>query len=219
MPTPSAVERGSMKLHLPSGFDGVEIHAAHGYLIEQFMKDHVNDRSDRYGGYLENRCRFALEIVEAVVNEIGADKVGVRLSPFASYNKAEDSDPKALGLYMAESLNKYRIAYCHVVNPRTKTIGETTKRPDNLLLLMKKTFEGTFIIANGYSREDGNCAIAENRADLVAYGRWFLANPDLPQKFALDAPLNEYNPETFYVSDPVVGYTDYPSLEDTAAEV
>src|SRR6185437_3250114 len=100
------------------GFDGVEIHGAHGYLIDQFLKDQVNDRTDKYGGSLENRCRFALEIVEAVVDEIGPEKVGIRLSPFANYSGAEDSNPEALGLYMAHALNKFGILYCHVVEPR-----------------------------------------------------------------------------------------------------
>ncbi|KAF2296962.1 hypothetical protein GH714_013626 [Hevea brasiliensis] len=152
------------------GFDGVEIHGAHGYLIDQFMKDQVNDRTDQYGGSLENRCRFALEIVEAVANEIGADKVGIRVSPFAN-------------------LMEYS------------------------LLPMRKAFKGTFLAAGGYDREDGNKAIAENRADLVVYGRLFLANPDLPRRFELNAPLNKYNRDTFYTSDPVIGYTDYPFLE------
>uniref|UniRef100_A0A2C9U311 NADH:flavin oxidoreductase/NADH oxidase N-terminal domain-containing protein n=1 Tax=Manihot esculenta TaxID=3983 RepID=A0A2C9U311_MANES len=97
---------------MEAGFDGVEIHGAHGYLIDQFMKDQVNDPTDQYGGSLENRCRLALEIVEAVANEIGADKVGIKLSPFANYMESGDSNPKALGLYMAESLNKYGILYC-----------------------------------------------------------------------------------------------------------
>ncbi|CBI39238.3 unnamed protein product, partial [Vitis vinifera] len=141
---------------IEAGFDGVEIHGAHGYLLDQFMKDQVNDRTDKYGGSLENRCRFALEVVEAVVDEIGADKVGIKLSPYDAFGEAEDSNPKALGLYMAESLNKYGLLYCHM-----------------------------------------------NRADLVVYGRWFLANPDLPKRFALNAPLNKYNRETFYTPDPI----------------
>ncbi|KAF2296966.1 hypothetical protein GH714_013739 [Hevea brasiliensis] len=178
-----------------SGFDGVEIHGAHGYLIDQFMKDQVNDRTDQYGGSLENRCRFALEIVEAVANEIGADKVGIRLSPFANYMESGDSNPKALGLYMAESLNKYGILYCHMVEPRMKTVGEKSECPDSLLP-MRKAFKGTFLAAGGYDREDGNKAIAENRADLVVYGRLFLANPDLPRRFELNAPLNKYNRDT-----------------------
>lgn len=195
------------------GFDGVEIHGAHGYLIEQFMKDQVNDRTDQYGGSLQNRCRFALEIVEAVVNEIGPDRVGIRLSPFAEYMEAADSNPEALGLYMAESLNQYKIVYCHMVEPRMKkSVGETVESPHSLVP-MRKAFNGTFISAGGFDMEDGNTAVAENRTDLVAYGRLFLANPDLPKRFQLRAPLNKPNRETFYSLDPVIGYTDYPFLE------
>jgi 12-oxophytodienoic acid reductase len=197
---------------MEAGFDGVEIHGAHGYLIDQFMKDQVNDRTDKYGGSLENRCRFGLEIVEAVSDEIGSDRVGMRLSPFANYMESGDSDPKALGLYMTESLNKHKILYCHMVEPRMKTVGEKSECPHSLVP-MRKSFKGTFISAGGFDREDGNKAIAENRTDLVAYGRLFLANPDLPKRFELDVPLNKYNRDTFYLSDPVVGYTDYPFLE------
>ncbi|XP_024169922.1 putative 12-oxophytodienoate reductase 11 isoform X9 [Rosa chinensis] len=198
-----------------SGFDGVEIHGAHGYLIDQFLKDQVNDRTDQYGGSLENRCRFALDIVEAVVNEIGADKVGIRLSPFADYMESGDSNPKELGLYLVNSLNKYGILYCHMVEPRMKTVGEKIECPHGLVP-MRKAFNGTFIAAGGFDREDGNNAVAEGRADLIAFGRWFLANPDLPKRFELNAPLNKYNRDTFYISDPVLGYTDYPFLDSTA---
>ncbi|XP_009362381.2 putative 12-oxophytodienoate reductase 11 [Pyrus x bretschneideri] len=200
---------------MEAGFDGVEIHGAHGYLIEQFLKDQVNDRTDQYGGSMENRCRFALEVVEAVANEIGADKVGIRLSPFANYNGSVDSDPEALGLYLANALNKYGILYCHMVEPRMKTVGEKSDCPQSLVP-MRKAFNGTFIAAGGYEEEDGNNAVAEGHADLIAYGRWFLANPDLPKRFELNAPLNKYNRSTFYVSEPVIGYTDYPFLDTTA---
>ncbi|RVW29104.1 putative 12-oxophytodienoate reductase 11 [Vitis vinifera] len=199
---------------IEAGFDGVEIHGAHGYLLDQFMKDQVNDRTDKYGGSLENRCRFALEVVEAVVDEIGADKVGIKLSPYDAFGEAEDSNPKALGLYMAESLNKYGLLYCHMVEPRMETLGEKSECAHSLLP-MRKAFNGTFLVTGGYDREDGNNVVAENRADLVVYGRWFLANPDLPKRFALNAPLNKYNRETFYTPDPIVGYNDYPFLEDT----
>ncbi|KAG2710145.1 hypothetical protein I3760_04G011900 [Carya illinoinensis] len=200
---------------IAAGFDGVEIHGAHGFLIDQFMKDQVNDRTDQYGGSLENRCRFALEIVEAVANEIGAERVGIRLSPFADYLESGDSNPKELGLYMAESLNKYGILYCHMVEPRMNGVLEKPNTSDSLLP-MRKAFKGSFIVAGGYDREEGNNAIIENRTDLVAYGRLFLANPDLPRRFELDVLINKYNRETFYTSDPVIGYTDYPFLEDSA---
>ncbi|CAL9170605.1 unnamed protein product [Musa hybrid cultivar] len=197
---------------IEAGFDGVEIHGAHGYLIDQFLKDKVNDRTDKYGGSLENRCRFALEIVEAVVDEIGADRVGIRLSPYASYMQSGDSNPEALGLYMANALNKYGISYLHMVEPRMINVGEKVEVPHSLLP-MRKAFKGTFIVVGGYDREEGNTAIASGYADLVAYGRLFLANPDLPRRFELNAPLNKYNRETFYIQDPVVGYTDYPFLD------
>ncbi|KAG8364046.1 hypothetical protein BUALT_Bualt19G0085400 [Buddleja alternifolia] len=198
---------------IEAGFDGVEIHGANGYLIDQFLKDQVNDRTDNYGGSLENRCRFALEIVEAVANEIGADKIGIRLSPFADYMEAGDSNPEALALYMANELNKYNILYLHMIEPRMVKAGEIYVTPHSLLPI-RKIFKNTLIAAGGYRRSDGNQAIAENYADLVAYGRLFLANPDLPRRFELDAPLNKYNRNTFYIPDPIVGYTDYPFLED-----
>ncbi|KAI9075520.1 hypothetical protein K1719_042498 [Acacia pycnantha] len=157
---------------IEAGFDGVEIHGAHGYLLDQFMKDQVNDRTDEYGGSLENRCRFPLEVVKAVSNEIGPERVGIRLSPFANYCESGDSNPEELGLYMANALNKYGILYCHMVEPRMKTVGERVESPHSLVP-MRKAFNGTFMVAGGYDRKEGNNAVAENRADLVAYGRWF----------------------------------------------
>uniref|UniRef100_M1E0E5 Uncharacterized protein n=1 Tax=Solanum tuberosum TaxID=4113 RepID=M1E0E5_SOLTU len=201
---------------MEAGFDGVEIHGAHGYLIDQFFKDQVNDRSDQYGGSLENRCRFVFEIVAAIANEIGAERVGIRLSPFAEYAESGDSNPSTLGLYLAESLNKYDILYCHVIEPRIKNEDEESCDCSESHMPMRDAFKGTFIAAGEYHRDDGNKAIAENRADLIAYGRLFLANPDLPKRFKVNAPLNKYNRETFYISDPVVGYTDYPFLESAA---
>uniref|UniRef100_A0A0E0DER0 NADH:flavin oxidoreductase/NADH oxidase N-terminal domain-containing protein n=1 Tax=Oryza meridionalis TaxID=40149 RepID=A0A0E0DER0_9ORYZ len=193
-------------------FDGVEIHGAHGYLIDQFLKDQVNDRTDKYGGSLENRCRFALEVVQAIADEIGADKVGIRLSPFASYSEAADSNPEALALFMAKVLNKFGILYCHMVEPRMVKLGEKFETPHSLRPI-RDAFKGTFIAAGGYNKEDGNKAVSTGYTDLVAYGRLFLSNPDLPRRFEIDAaPLNKYNRETFYISDPVIGYTDYPFL-------
>ncbi|XP_010030202.2 putative 12-oxophytodienoate reductase 11 [Eucalyptus grandis] len=197
---------------IEAGFDGVEVHGANGYLIDQFMKDQVNHRTDEYGGSLEKRCRFALEVVEAVVNEIGADRVGMRLSPFADYMETADSDPNALGLYMANALNNYGLVYLHVIEPRMVRMGDKLESPHSLFT-MRKAFKGTFIAAGGYRRDDGDKAIEEGYADLIAYGRVFLANPDLPRRLELNAPLNKYDRNTFYIPDPVVGYTDYPFLE------
>ena len=177
------------------------------------MKDQVNDRTDICGGSLENRCRFALEVVEAIIKEIGADRVGFRISPYADYMEAGDSNPEALGVYMAKSLSKYGILYFHAVEPRMINVEEKECCHENLLS-MRKAFKGTFIVAGGYDREEGNRAVASGYADLVAYGRWFLANPDLPKRFELNASLNKYQRDTFYTSDPVVGYTDYPFLEN-----
>ncbi|PKI79044.1 hypothetical protein CRG98_000525 [Punica granatum] len=200
---------------MEAGFNGVEIHGANGFIIDQFMKDGVNDRTDKYGGNLENRCRFALEVVEAVVDEIGPDRVGMRLSPFLDFLDAGDSNPQALGLYMANALNKYGIAYLHVIEPRMINGMDKSETPYSLLP-MRKAFKGTFIAAGGYTRDDGNEAIAENHADLIAFGRLFIANPDLPKRFELNAPLNKYDRDTFYSAEPIVGYTDYPFLEDNA---
>ncbi|KAL8199895.1 hypothetical protein R6Q57_013463 [Mikania cordata] len=197
---------------IDAGFDGVEIHGANGYIIDQFLKDQVNDRTDQYGGTLENRCRLALEIVEAIANEIGCHKVGIRLSIFANYLECGDSDPEALGLYMAKALNKYKILYLHVIEPRMVQLGNIFETSYSTLP-MRKAFNGTFISAGGYKKDDGNKAVADGNADLIAFGRLFLANPDLPKRFELDVELNKYNRATFYIQDPVVGYTDYPFLE------
>jgi len=198
---------------IEAGFDGVEIHGAHGYLIDQFLKDGVNDRADAYGGGLAGRCRFALEVVAAVAREVGAGRVGVRLSPYTEHMGAVDSDPDALGLHMARALGGMGVLYLHAVEPRMVRPyerGETRRS----LRPMRDAFKGTFIVAGAYTREDGSRAVADGYADLVAYGRLFLANPDLPRRFELDAPLNKYDRKTFYTSDPVIGYTDYPFLDD-----
>ncbi|KAL0422220.1 UNVERIFIED_CONTAM: putative 12-oxophytodienoate reductase 11 [Sesamum latifolium] len=202
---------------IEAGFDGVEIHGANGYLIEHFLKDQVNDRTDEYGGSLENRCRFALEVVEAVSNEIGPNRVGIRLSPYTDFMEAIDSDPDALGLCMANALNKFNLLYLHVIEPRVvgpRVLQGPEDEIPHQLLPMRKAFNNTFIAAGGYNRSKGNRAITDSYADLIAYGRSFLANPDLPRRYELDAPLNKYNRSTFYTSDPVVGYTDYPFLEE-----
>uniref|UniRef100_A0A0D9WN93 NADH:flavin oxidoreductase/NADH oxidase N-terminal domain-containing protein n=1 Tax=Leersia perrieri TaxID=77586 RepID=A0A0D9WN93_9ORYZ len=199
---------------IEAGFDGVEIHAANGFMIDQFLKDSANDRTDQYGGSLENRCRFPLEVIDAVVAEVGAHRVGVRLSPYMDFMDCFDSDPEALGSYMVQQLNKrVGLLYGHMVEPRM-TIVEGRRKIVHGLLHFRKQFNGTFIVAGGYDQEEGNKVVADGYADLIAYGRLFLANPDLPRRFKLNAPLNKYDRSTFYTQDPVVGYTDYPFLEE-----
>ncbi|KAG4934024.1 hypothetical protein JHK82_048361 [Glycine max] len=202
---------------MEAGFDGIELHGANGYLLDQFLKDKVNDEDDEYGGTIENRCRFPLQVVKAVADEIGADKVGIRLSPFADCvgDDTNNDDPQALGIHMAESLNQLGILYIHLIEPRTM-VTQFHKFDTKYLSLepIRKAFKGTFIVAGGYDRSEGNLAISSSAADLVAYGRLFLANPDLPTRFQLDAQLNEPDATTFSTHDPVLGYTDYPFLQD-----
>ncbi|WVZ81975.1 hypothetical protein U9M48_029298 [Paspalum notatum var. saurae] len=205
---------------IEAGFDGVEIHGAHGYLIEQFMKDSTNDRTDEYGGSVENRCRFAVEVVDAVVREVGAHRVGMRLSPFIKFMECVDSNPVALGDYMVRQLNRHDgFLYCHMVEPRLVyngmfVVDHGGRQIPHGLLPFRKVFKGTFIAAGAYDREEGNKVVANGYTDLVAYGRLFLANPDLPKRFALGAPLNKYDRSTFYTQDPVIGYIDYPFFEE-----
>ncbi|KAJ4790419.1 12-oxophytodienoate reductase-like protein [Rhynchospora pubera] len=199
---------------IEAGFDGVEIHGAYGYLIDQFLKDGVNDRTDLYGGSLQNRCRFALEIVESVAKEIGPDRVGFRLSPYSDCLDCLDSDPERLGVYMAQALNQYQILYCSMVEPEPVKI-DGVLHTFHKLLPMRKAFNGTFIVAGGYDRERGSKVVREGYTDLVTYGKLFLANPDLVKRFEINAGLNKYDRSTFYTSDPVVGYTDYPFFDQS----
>ncbi|CAM6103991.1 unnamed protein product [Calypogeia fissa] len=199
---------------MEAGFDGVEIHGAHGYLLEQFFKDGVNDRKDKYGGSLENRCRFGLEVVDAVVAAVGASRVGMRVSPFADYGDVHDSDPTKLGVYLAEELSKRKVAYAHYVEPRMKMV-DGKPNPEESLWPMRKAFKGVFIAAGGYNREEGIEAVKSGKADAVAYGRLFISNPDLPRRLRIGAPLNHYIRELFYSPDPVKGYTDYPTLDES----
>uniref|UniRef100_A0ACD6A5C2 Uncharacterized protein n=1 Tax=Avena sativa TaxID=4498 RepID=A0ACD6A5C2_AVESA len=197
---------------IDAGFDGVEIHGAYGYIIDQFLKDSANDRTDEYGGSLENRCRFALEVVEAVAKEIGGQRVGIRFSPFSDYLECHDSDPHSLALHISTKLNDYGILYIHMIEPRMAMVEGRRVVPKRLLPY-KEAFKGTFIANGGYDCAEGNKVVTDGYADLVAFGRLFLGNPDLPKRFEIGAELNNYDRMTFYTSDPVVGYTDYPFLE------
>jgi N-ethylmaleimide reductase len=195
-----------------AGFDGVEIHGANGYLIDQFLRNGANKRTDEYGGSVENRVRFALEVVDAVIAEIGAGRVGIRLSPVTPANDLSDSNPQAVFGYLIEQLNQRGIAFIHFIEGAT---GGPRDVPGFDFAWARKTFKGTYIANNGYTREMAFDAVESGHADAVAFGRLYIANPDLVQRLKLNAPLNEPNPQTFYTPGEV-GYIDYPSLDRAA---
>lgn len=197
---------------LRAGFDGIEIHGANGYLIDQFLKDGTNKRTDEYGGSVENRARFALEVVDACIAEIGAGRVGIRLSPLTPSNDISDSNPQAIFGYLVEELNKRGIAFIHFVEGAT---GGTRDLKGFDFGWARKTFKGTYIANNGYDRAMAIEAVESGRADAVAFGRLFIANPDLVQRLKKNAPLNTPDPKTFYAPGPE-GYIDYPAFEQTA---
>ena len=193
---------------LNAGFDGVEIHAANGYIIDQFLRDGSNHRTDAYGGPVESRARFLLEITEAVVGVWGADRVGVRLSPTSGFNGMSDSDPAATFGYTAGELRRFGLAYLHVIEP----VGT----PNGVARLLRERFGSAFILNGGYNQETGNAALAAGAADLVSFGVLFLSNPDLPERFAEGAPLNEPDRKTFYIGGER-GYIDYPTRDAVSA--
>jgi N-ethylmaleimide reductase len=186
-----------------AGFDGVELHGANGYLLDQFTRDGANHRTDAYGGSIENRTRFPLEVTKAVIDVWGKERVGYRVSPTGPYNSMSDSDPLTTFTYLTERLNDLGIGYLHVVDPAK---GENRVAP-----ALRRLFDGTFIINGGYDEASGNAAITSGEADLVAFGVPFLANPDLPYRFGKKAQLNAPDQATFYAGEDK-GYTDYPAL-------
>ncbi|WP_345973494.1 alkene reductase [Sulfurimonas diazotrophicus] len=194
---------------IAAGFDGVEIHGANGYLIDQFLRDGTNRREDAYGGSVENRVRFLLEIVEGVSAAIGADRTGVRLSPSGTFNDMSDSDPKTLFTYALNRLSDANLAYVHIVDALEGDIRHGANVVE--LAALRDAYKGVLITCGGYDKARGNAVIADGLADAVAYGLLYIANPDLPERFNADAPLNEPDPDTFYTQDEK-GYLDYPTL-------
>lgn len=187
-------------------FDGVEIHAANGYLIDQFLRDGTNQRTDAYGGAVENRARFLSEVVEAVIGVVGADRVGVRLSPVFDTYSMSDSNPQATFGYAAERLGRYGLAYLHGVELGSGAFDFGAFR---------RQFAGTYIANGGYDAARAEATIGAGDADLVAFGVLFLANPDLVERVRLGAPLNAPDPATFFQGE-AHGYTDYPTLAAVA---
>ncbi len=193
-----------------AGFDGVELHAANGYLPEQFLQDGSNNRTDSYGGSVENRARFLLEATEALVSVWGGNRVAVRISPSGAFNGMSDSNPQATFGYVARELNRFGLAYLHVVEPRIKGSELHGENHEPVAVAwLRKIFTGTLVAAGGFEPDDADAIIQKGDADLVAFGRHFIANPDLPVRIRLDLPLNPYDRATFYGGD-ARGYTDYP---------
>jgi N-ethylmaleimide reductase len=198
-----------------AGFDGVEVHSANGYLLDQFLQDGSNIREDNYGGSIENRARLLLEIVDEVISVWKANRVGVRLSPYGTFNDMKDSNPLALFSYVLQELEKRKIAYVHLIEPRATSAGGDDKIDEqavNTAKLFRKSFNGVLISAGGYKPETAKQAIGSNLVDAVAFGRLYISNPDLVRRVKEGKELNKYNRATFY-GGTEKGYTDYNFLD------
>jgi N-ethylmaleimide reductase len=213
---PSLVEefRNAARNARAAGFDGVEIHGANGYILDQFLQDGTNKRTDAYGGPIENRARLLFEVLDATAEVWGEDRVGVRLSPNSTYNSMYDSNPEATFGYVAGRLNPYTLAYLHVIEPRVKGIETITEgQPPVASALLRNIYNRNILAAGGFDPESAEAIIEKGDADMVAFGRYFISNPDLPRRIQLGLPLNIYDRETFYNND-ARGYTDYPFYDD-----
>ncbi|HVK58741.1 MAG TPA: alkene reductase [Candidatus Kapabacteria bacterium] len=190
-------------------FDGVEIHAANGYLIDQFLRDGSNQRTDRYGGSVENRARFLSEVVEAVTRSWSSDHVGVRLSPTNPYNDMRDSDPLKTFTYATHELNKFNLAYLHILEGVSRDPSVEAITP-----YLRRLYKGSLIINGGYDKATGTHALAGREGDLIAYGTPFIANPDLVERYRENHPLNELHTDGLYFGG-AANYIDYPELAET----
>jgi N-ethylmaleimide reductase len=191
---------------IAAGFDGVEIHGANGYLIDQFLRDGANQRTDEYGGSLENRARFLNEVLDAVTAEIGSDRVGLRLSPLNSFNDMRDSDPLAWTEYLAKHLNRFNLAYLHLMRADFFGVQQA-----DVVSIAREHYQGHLMLNMGYSADEAAQVISNKQADSVAFGTGFLANPDLPARVQAGAELNTPDQNTFYTQG-AEGYTDYPFM-------
>ncbi|MFY9476363.1 MAG: alkene reductase [Aquabacterium sp.] len=202
--------RSAARQAIEAGFDGIEVHGAHGYLLDAFLRDGSNKRTDQYGGSIENRSRFLLEVMAAVIAEIGADKVGVRLSPVSPVNDSNESNPQPLFEHVVRELEKLKPVYIHVVEGHTG--GPRDNAPFDYEAI-RKLYSGVWMVNNGYDKAMANEAIASGKADLVSFGRLMITNPDLPRRFKENAPLNElFKDAPLYGGVGPHGYTDYPAL-------
>ena len=227
--TPRALETGEVeqiveafrqaaKNALSAGFDGVEIHGANGYLLEQFLQSHTNLRADQYGGSVENRARLLLEITQGAIEVWGANRVGVRLSPYGIANGSGEAGPMPLYSHVVKALDGLGLAYLHFIEPRSSGAGRAEVNWQNVpsaMALFRPLWRGVLISAGGFTGESAEAAIAEGHADAIAFGRIFISNPDLPRRLKHGFPLTPYNRATFYGGE-AVGYTDYPVYDEMA---
>jgi len=198
-----------------AGFDGVEVHSANGYLLDQFLQDGSNHRTDNYGGSIENRSRLLLEIVDQAIKVFGNNRVGVRLSPYGTFNDMNDSDPIALFSYVLSQLNNRKIGYIHLIEPRSSNAGGSDANNNNAPCtsqLFRDKFDGVLISAGGYNPTLAIDTINNNQADAIAFGRYFISNPDLVYRIKNNIALTPYDRKTFYGGSQK-GYTDYPFAE------
>jgi N-ethylmaleimide reductase len=196
-----------------AGFDGVEVHGANGYLLDQFLRDGTNQRTDEYGGSVENRAKLLLEVTEAVIQVWGKERVGVRLSPLSNFNDMHDSDPVGTFAYVTQKLRDLGIVYLHVIEPVNSSHPMAMPGTKPIAPLLREVFGAAFMLNGGYNKETGNAAIESGGADLISFGVPFIANPDLVKRYAEDAALNPPDPSSFYSGD-AGGYTDYPALAE-----
>jgi N-ethylmaleimide reductase len=198
-----------------AGFDGVELHAANGYLIDQFLQDGSNKRTDGYGGSIENRARLLLVVVDALTSVWGADRVGVRIGPDGKWNGMSESNARALFTYVAEELNHFRLAYFHIIEPRVKSTEVVAEGQAPIAAEYLRTiFTGKIMAAGGFEPDTAEAVVANRDADLAAFGRYFISNPDLPKRLAMRLPLSQYDRNTFCTFD-ARGYTDYPEYAES----
>jgi N-ethylmaleimide reductase len=216
---PGIVEdyRKAARAAIDAGFDGVEIHAANGYLIDQFLRADVNDRTDQYGGSIENRARFLFEVVDAVTKEIGAGRTAIRISPVTPSGDSSDPHPQALFTYVIEGLAKYDLAYIHVVEGQTGGARDFLPFDYDALHAAYKAAGGKagWMLNNGYDRQMAIETVDSGRADVVAFGKPFISNPDLVRRLKENAPLNTLDQATLYGGGGK-GYADYPTLDEVA---
>ncbi|TMW60035.1 hypothetical protein Poli38472_000077 [Pythium oligandrum] len=198
---------------IAAGFDGVELHAANGYLLEQFLHDGINDRTDAYGGALENRARFLFEALDAIVSKVDSSKVAIRISPFGISFGQSDSQPVTTYNYVLEKLNAYDLAYVHIIEPRAYHAHNPLAPAEGAAHQFRSVYKGVLMTASGYERDSSVQVVQKGDADMVAIGRYFISNPDLVTRFLRNAPLTPWDMSTFYGGGDK-GYTDYPTLDE-----